>query len=156
LRRAMKKALLDTGATKNFIHPHVVKQLSLKTKKLAKPWKVKNVDGTLNQSGEITNAVTLIVTHNRRLMRHLFFVANIASDNLILGYPFFKDANLSVLWKEGRLKGTLMLATVQKPKEYRDTIPLWLWKATTAMQLAAEEAAKKKRTWDEIVPRCYH
>jgi hypothetical protein len=27
----------------------------------------------------------------------------------------------------------------------------------TAMQLAAEEAAKKKkRMWDEIVPKCYH
>jgi hypothetical protein len=47
-----------------------------------------------------------------------------------------------------------MLATVQKPEEYRDTIPLWLRKATMAMQLAAEEAAKrKKRTWDEIVPK---
>jgi gag-polyprotein putative aspartyl protease len=47
-KRAMKKALLDTGATENFIHPRVVKQLSLQTKKLSKPRKVKNVDGTLN------------------------------------------------------------------------------------------------------------
>jgi hypothetical protein len=36
-KRAMKKALLDTGATENFIHPCVVKQLSLRTKKLMKP-----------------------------------------------------------------------------------------------------------------------
>jgi hypothetical protein len=156
-KRAMKKALLNTGATENFIHPRVVKQLSLKTKKLSKPRKVKNMDGTLNQSREITDAVTLIVMYNGKPMRHLFFVANIASDDLILGYPFFEDANPSVLWKEGRLKGTLMLATVQKPEEYRDTIPLWLWKATTATQLAAEEAAKKKKqTWDEIVPKHYH
>jgi hypothetical protein len=50
-----------------------------------------------------------------------------------------------------------MLATVQKAEEYHDTIPLWLWKAMTATQLAAEEAAKKKKwTWDEIVPKCYH
>jgi gag-polyprotein putative aspartyl protease len=49
-KKAMKKALLDTGATENFIHPRVVKQLSLRTKKLSKPRKVKNVDGTLNQS----------------------------------------------------------------------------------------------------------
>jgi Aspartyl protease len=156
-KRTMKKALLDTGATENFIHLHVVKQLSLKTKKLTKPWKVKNMDGTLNQSGEITNAVTLIITHNGKPMRHLFFVANIASDDLILGYPFFEDVNPSVLWKEGRLEGTLMLATVQKPEEYHNTIPLWLQKATTATQLATEEAAKKKKqTWDEIVPKCYH
>jgi hypothetical protein len=95
--------------------------------------------------------------HNGKPMRHLFFVTNIASDDLILGYPFFEDANPSVLWKEGRLEGTLMLATVQKAKEYCDMIPLWLQKAMMAMQLAAEEAAKrKKRTWDEIVPKCYH
>jgi Aspartyl protease len=157
LKRAMKKALLDTGATENFIHPRVVKQLSLRTKKLTKPQKVKNVDGTLNQSGEITDVVTLIVMYNGKPMWHLFFVTNITSDDLILGYPFFEDVNPSVLWKEGKLKGTLMLATVQKPKEYRDTIPLWLWKATTATQLATEEAAKKKkRMWDEIIPKCYH
>jgi Aspartyl protease len=156
-KRAMKKALLDTGATENFIHLCVRKQLSLKTKKLMKPQKVKNMDGTLNQSREITDAVTLIVTHNRRLMRHLFFVTNITSDDLILGYPFFEDTNPSVLWKEGKLEGTLMLTTVQKAKEYHNTIPLWLWKATMAMQLATEEAAKKKKqTWDEIVPKHYH
>jgi hypothetical protein len=87
----------------------------------------------------------------------MFFVADIASDNLILGYPFFEDANPSVLWKEGKLEGTLMLATVQTSEEHVDKIPLWLRKAMTATQLAAEEAAKKKkRTWDEIVPKCYH
>ena len=36
-KRAMKKALLDTGATENFIHPRVVKQLNLQTKKISKP-----------------------------------------------------------------------------------------------------------------------
>jgi hypothetical protein len=87
----------------------------------------------------------------------MFFVADIASDDLILGYPFFKDANPSILWKEGKLEGTLMLAMVQTSEEHIDKIPLWLWKATTATQLAAEEAAKKKKqTWDEIVPKCYH
>jgi hypothetical protein len=115
------------------------------------------MDRTLNQSGEITDAVILLVKHNGQPMRHLFFVADIASDDLILGYPFFEDTNPSVLWKKGKLKGTLMLATVQITGEHCDTIPLWLWKAMTATQLAAEEAAKrKKQTWDEIVPKCYH
>jgi hypothetical protein len=90
-------------------------------------------------------------------MQHMFFVADIASDDLILGYPFFENTNPSILWKEGKLEGTLMLAMIQTTEEHIDKIPLWLWKATTATQLAAEEAAKKKKqTWDEIVPKCYH
>jgi hypothetical protein len=103
------------------------------------------MDGTLNQSGEIMDTIILLVKHNGRPMRHLFFVANIASDDLILGYPFFEDANPSILWKEGKLKGTLMLATVQTTEDHVDKIPLWLRKATTATQLAAEEAARKKK-----------
>jgi hypothetical protein len=103
------------------------------------------------------DAVTLLVKYNGQPLWHMFFVADIASDDLILGYPFFEDANPSVLWKEGKLKGTLILATVQTTEEHVDKIPLWLWKATTATQLAGEEAAKKKkRTWDEIVPKRYH
>jgi hypothetical protein len=47
-----------------FIHPRVVKQLGLKTKKLARPRKVKNVDRTLNRSREIMDAVTLLIKHN--------------------------------------------------------------------------------------------
>jgi hypothetical protein len=58
------------------------------------------------------DAITLLVKHNGRPLQHLFFVADITSDNLILGYPFFEDANPSVLWKEGKLEGTLMLAMV--------------------------------------------
>jgi hypothetical protein len=52
-KRADRKALLDSGATECFIHPWMVQQLGLKTKNLAKPWKVRNVDGTPNQAGEI-------------------------------------------------------------------------------------------------------
>jgi hypothetical protein len=63
-KQAIKKALLDPRATENFIHPWVVKQLGLKTKKLTCPRKVKNVDGTLNQSGEIMDAIILLVKHN--------------------------------------------------------------------------------------------
>jgi hypothetical protein len=87
----------------------------------------------------------------------MFFVANIASDDLILGYPFFKDTNPLILWKEGKLEGTLMLATIQITEDHVDKISLWLWKAMIATQLAVEEAAKKKKQiWDEIIPKCYH
>jgi hypothetical protein len=42
----------------------VVKQLDLQPIKLPKPQKVKNVDRTLNQSGEVKEGITLIIKHN--------------------------------------------------------------------------------------------
>jgi hypothetical protein len=76
-----------------FIHPQIVEQLQLRKIKLPKPWKVKNVDRTLNQSGEVTKGVSLIIKYNGKPQKHLFYVANIGEDDLILGYPFLKAAN---------------------------------------------------------------
>ena len=58
-RRVKVDALLDCGATENFIHPRLVKQMKLVTKKLKKPRQVRNVDGTLNKAGEVTEVAIL-------------------------------------------------------------------------------------------------
>jgi hypothetical protein len=76
-----------------FIHPRIIEQLQLKKVKLPKPQKVKNVDGMLNQSGEVTEGVNLIVKHDGKPQKHLFYVANIGEDDLILGYPFLEATN---------------------------------------------------------------
>ena len=46
--KAEETALLDSGATENFIDHTTVVKLRLGTKKLPKPRPVYNVDGTLN------------------------------------------------------------------------------------------------------------
>jgi hypothetical protein len=95
-KQAIQKALLDSRATECFIHPKVVKQLQLQKIRLPRPWKVKNVDGTLNLSGEVTEGVTLVVKYNGKPQKHLFYVANIGEDDLILGYPFLKAADPNI------------------------------------------------------------
>jgi hypothetical protein len=92
-----------------FIHPKIVEQLQLKRIELPKPQKVKNVDGTLNQSGEVTEGVVLVIKYNGKPQKHLFYVANIGEDNIILGYPFLEDADPKINWKEGMLEGTVIL-----------------------------------------------
>ena len=58
-RRVKVDALLDCGATENFIHPRLVKQMKLATKTLKRPRQVKNVDGTPNKAGKVTEVAIL-------------------------------------------------------------------------------------------------
>jgi len=59
-------ALLDTGATENFIDPATVAQLCLGTKKLPFKRTVYNVDRTLNHNGAVTHACNLIVSRGNK------------------------------------------------------------------------------------------
>jgi hypothetical protein len=45
------KALVDSGATDNFIHPNFVKRMGLGQKELDKPKNIYNIDDTTNKSG---------------------------------------------------------------------------------------------------------
>jgi hypothetical protein len=53
------RALIDSGATENFIDYHMAVQWRLNTKELWHPWKVYNVDGTENQGGIISKSCVL-------------------------------------------------------------------------------------------------
>jgi hypothetical protein len=75
------------------------------------------VDGTLNQSGEVTEGVILITKYNGKPQKHLFYMANIGEDNLILGYSFLEAANPKISWKEGTIEGTVILLTAKSHLE---------------------------------------
>jgi hypothetical protein len=155
---AIKKALLDSGATECFIHPKTVEQLQLKKVILPKPQKVKNVDEMLNQSGEVTKGVVLVVKYNGKPQRHLFYVTNIGENDIILGYPFLKAANPKISWKKGTMEGTMILLAVKSHQEQLigNMQPIWLAKTTTATQLAMEAASSNKREWHNFVSSQYH
>ena len=53
------EALLDCGATHNFIDPRAVKSLGIGTKELRTPLTVNSVDGTVNRDGTITHFCNL-------------------------------------------------------------------------------------------------
>jgi hypothetical protein len=54
-KRAETSALLDSGATENFINPAYARELKLPIEELAEPRKVFNVDRTQNRHGQITH-----------------------------------------------------------------------------------------------------
>jgi hypothetical protein len=95
-KRVTRDALLDSGATENFIHPDLVDELYLEKHKLTIPRQVKNVDGTLNRAGDVTHSVNLRVNYEKNTTLHKFLIADIGENELILGFPFFKATNLVV------------------------------------------------------------
>ena len=99
------KALLDCGATHNFIDPRTIKTLAMGTNLLKQLLIVHNIDGTVNQGGTITSYCNLWVRRGTQVEKLGFYVANLGRDQLILGYPWFKKFNPDFNWKSNSLEG---------------------------------------------------
>jgi hypothetical protein len=58
---ANKQALVDSGATDNFMHPVFTTKMGLGMRELPMPRKIFNIDNTTNKSGKITHYLDLDV-----------------------------------------------------------------------------------------------
>ena len=166
----------------NFIHPRTLRQLCLPTQELERPHDVRNVDGTTNKGGQISQTTTLKIRHNGTETLHKFFITDIGPDDFIFGYPFFESARPNIDWQTGHVSGTTTVSS-ENTAEWRARpkangrqprtpawvrqIPGWepgdeVWcrtiigKTMVAQQLAEQAIDKTKRTWQKIVPKCYH
>jgi hypothetical protein len=158
-------ALLDSRATKSFIHPTTVEKPKLTKIPLKRPQKVRNVDNTTNQMGSITEAVILVVQHQSRTRVHQFLVADIGDDSMILGFPFFEAANPLIEWSEGHTHSDVIMTTEERLQmavpEWEDgdklvELPTDLKKTTMAQHFAEQATDKEERFWKELVPARYH
>jgi hypothetical protein len=111
MAQAEEKALIDSGATENFIDYKTVAQLRLGSNKLLRPRPVHNVDGTLNKSGGITNSVMLYIKFGDKEQHIEFFVTNLGTDRMILRHPWLHKFNPVINWKRGTINGKLEIAT---------------------------------------------
>ena len=96
---ADKKALVDSGATDNFIHPAFAKRLGLTMTPLDTPKRIYNIDNTKNKSGSITHSLELKVTTKGidKIMR--FLVTDIGNEDILLGYPWLATFEPRFGWK---------------------------------------------------------
>ena len=101
---ADKKALVDSGATDNFIHPAFVKRLGLAMTPLDKPKRIYNIDNTSNKAGSITHSLKLKVTTKGvdKIMR--FLVTDIGNEDILLGYPWLATFEPKFGWKDAIIK----------------------------------------------------
>src|SRR6202046_143563 len=97
-------ALLDSGATGNFIHPDFVKQHRLTTRPLSQPIRVNNVDGSPNDSGGVREVVDLVLRYKGHSERLTFAVICLGSQDMIIGLLWLKEHNPEIDWSSGEVK----------------------------------------------------
>ena len=78
--RATTSALIDSGATENFINVRTVERWGLPRKILPRLRPIINVDGTENKVGMVTKACILEVLHDKKQHLQRFYVTNLGFD----------------------------------------------------------------------------
>jgi len=98
------KALLDSGATGNFIDRDFVRTKGINTRSLSHPIPVYNVDGSPNEAGQISEVVDVVLRYKTHSERMLLAVSNLGKQNMILSYTWLKDHNPEVDWQTGEVQ----------------------------------------------------
>jgi len=180
-KRAETTALLDSGATENFINHQYTQQLWLPVKRLAIPRKVFNADGTTNQKGDITFYSDLEVRTGEKCINMQFFLTELGPQRMILGYPWFAAMQPKINWVKGWIDYTQLPIVIKTPNAHKSTFVSWLkammhgkqWKAVIKnaevprseknhlpkeyqrhQKVFSEQKAQrfpKKRSWDHTI-----
>ena len=116
--QATTQALIDSGATDNFISPVLSNRHKLSMYKLDKSRVVRNVDGTPNLIGKVTYATDLTINYNDIRAELCFLIIDLGGDDMILGYPFLELTNPIINWSTGEFPGEV---TVQTKDAYKWT-----------------------------------
>jgi hypothetical protein len=97
--RMSVKALVDCGATRDFIDSEYVISRNLLVQPLSQPIPVLNVDGSPNQAGGITGVVDMVVDYEGHSERIQLAVTRIRKQHVILGYSGLQKHNLKIDWE---------------------------------------------------------
>ena len=103
--QAEEVALIDSGATESFVDFKTVARLRLGTKRLPQKRPIRNIDGTSNQSGDITHYCDLLVSRGDKKEKTRFYVTNLGNDRFILGYPWLAEFNPQIDWPSATMIG---------------------------------------------------
>ena len=106
VKRAEATALLDLGATENFMNLSYAKWLKLPIKEFDQPRKLFNVDNTENISGELKHYTDLQVQTGSKITKLRFFLTHLDEQKAILGYPWFAANQPKIDWEQGWIDHT--------------------------------------------------
>src|SRR5258707_284361 len=91
-------ALLDSGATGMFINRSFMQKHQLETTSLPQPVLIRNVDGSPNENGSVTEEVHVTLRFGRHSERAHLTVANLGQQTVIIGHSWLTLHNPEVDW----------------------------------------------------------
>jgi len=100
------EALLDYRATRSLIDRDFVCSKGMNTRTLLHNIPVFNVDGFLNEAGQISKVVDVVLRYKTHSERMLLAVSGLGKQNLILGYDWLKNHNPKINWEKGEVEMT--------------------------------------------------
>jgi hypothetical protein len=105
---ADKQALVDLGATDNFMHPNFTKRMGLGMRMLPNPKKIFNIDNTTNKSGMITHYLDLNVVTKGIHKEMCFLITDIGREEILLGYPWLATFKPRFDWRSATMAPQFM------------------------------------------------
>ena len=94
-------ALIDSGATGEFIDRQYARSCQLNLMKLTQPIPVYNIDGSPNEAGLIMEVVSLLLCYKNHLEWTTFCVTNLGKQKLLLGHSWLHKHNPEIDWAKG-------------------------------------------------------
>ena len=105
-KKLQAEALIDSGASTNFIDKSFVQSNNLVTYKIANPYPVYNADETANKDGKITEYIRAYVQIGGHKSTHQLFVTNLGNKQMILGMTYLRKHNPEIDWRKGEWQYT--------------------------------------------------
>ena len=115
---AAEFALVDSGATENFLNHDTAKQLEITLKELPTPQIMNNIDRSLNQSGLVKHYYNFCLKMGEREVIQQFYIGGIGTDHFILGFPWLQEFNPPINWTKQKIEGPhLTISTTNRMLE---------------------------------------
>src|ERR1700744_1220693 len=127
--KADVKALVDSGATNNFINPRFAKRMGIGMTPLPTPQKIWNIDNTENVAGKITHSSFLNVTTHGQTCGMTFLVTDIGNEDILLGYPWLAKYKPNFSWRHATIDEKALPVIIQTihPKRHVTNVPRKGW-----------------------------
>ncbi len=107
------------------------------------PIKIWNVDGTLNQDGNITHYTDLQVRMGQTTQILRFLITNLGKDEVILGYPWFTAFEPKIQWREAILEEEYQPVVITTINTHEETIESAIW--------TLETYELDKNAWEQLM-----